>query len=182
VREASEPSVKFTVEMRTRGVDYARYLRAYFSDEFNRYVVPAANLTQRTLLEHVTLPDGKERRRMQIVPRLELPKFLLPILQGHTVRYEESMLFDPRTRRAQLEVHTVAGDRLRVSADAEFIELPDGVLMRIQCDAQVQLFGIGGAIERHLVKEVSQRYALVERALQRFLDEGLDLERNLSGA
>jgi len=167
--------MKFTVEMLTRGVDYARYRRAYFSEAFNCYVVPAANLSERTLIEHATLPDGREHRRMKIVPRIELPKLLQQILQGHRVQYEETMLFDPQARTARLEVHTLAGERLRVSADAQFIERQDGVLMRIQCDAQVRLFGVGTAIERHLVGEVTQRYALVERALQQFLDEGRDL-------
>jgi hypothetical protein len=166
--------MRFTVEMMTRGVDYARYRRAYFSEAFDRYVVDAANLLERTLLEQVTLPDGKERRRMRIVPRIELPSLLLQIMRGHRVQYEEVMLFDPLTRSAQLEVHTVAGDRVQVRADAQFIEQPEGVLMRIQCDAQVKLFAVGGAIERHLASEVTQRYALVERALQRFLDEGRD--------
>jgi hypothetical protein len=117
--------MKFTVEILTRRVDYSRYRRAYFSEAFNRYLVPAANLLERTLLEHVTLPDGKERRRMKIVPRIELPQLLLRVLQGHTVQYEETMLFDPEARTARLEVHTRAGDRVRVSAEAQFIEQPE---------------------------------------------------------
>ena len=170
--------MRFAVEMMTRGVDFPRYRRVYFSEPFNRCVVSEANLLERTLLECESLADGRERRRMRVVPRLELPKLLVPLLQGHAVHYEEVSLFDPSTRSAELEVHTIAGDRLRVGARVEFIEQSDGVRACFDCHAQVRVFGLASVVERHLAQEVTQRYALVERALQRFFDEGRERELN----
>ena len=168
--------MKFTVDMLTRGVDFERFKKAYWSDAFNSVVVAEANLIECTVCEHVTLPDGKLRRRIRVVPRMELPTTLLKFLEGHTIRYEEVMLLDPVARKARLDVHTIAGDLLQVGADADFIEQPQGLLMRLQTEANVKLFGVSGMIERHLANEVRSRYVLVGQALQRFVDAGRDLE------
>ena len=168
--------MRFTVEMMTRGVDFERFCRVYYSEPFNRCVVEEAELIERTLLESETLHDGRERRRTRVVPKVELPKLLRPLLQGHAISYEEVSVLDRATRSAELEVHSIAGHRLRVTAHAEFVEQSDGLRACFECHAEVRVFGLAHVVERHLAQEVTRRYALVELALQRFFDAGRERE------
>jgi hypothetical protein len=63
---------------------------------------------------------------------------------------------------------------LSVTGEARFTEEPSGVRLRFEGEAEVKAFGFGGIAERYLVREVKARYELVERLLQRFVDEGRD--------
>jgi hypothetical protein len=166
--------MKFVVEIMTRGVDYPRFRRAYHSETFNQEVAVAANLKERSLQEFVTDPDGTERRRVRVVPRVNLPAAFEKILNGRPISYEEITVYNPATRRASFAIESTAGDRLSVTGEARFTDVPEGVRLRFEGEAEVKLFGLGGPIERYIVREVKSRYDLVERLLQRFVDEGRD--------
>jgi hypothetical protein len=177
--DAKRRDVKFVVEIMTRGIDYTRFRRAYHSETFNQEVAAAANLTERSLQEFVAQPDGKERRRVRVVPRVALPAVVQKLLNGRPISYEEITVFNPATRSATFAVESVAGDTVRVTGEARFTEAPEGVRLRFEGEAEVKVFGLGGFIERYLVREVKTRYELVELLLQRFVDEGRDLKSTL---
>src|SRR5271165_2871113 len=98
--------MKFAVDIMTRGVDYPRFRRVYHSEEFNREVALAAKLKERTLLEHVKLADGKERRRVHLVPHIALPGAIQKLFQGQPFSYDEVTVFDPQTRSATFAIET----------------------------------------------------------------------------
>ena len=164
--------MKFVIEIVTRGVDYTRFRQTYHSEAFNQEVAAEANLKERSLKEHVTQPDGKERRRVLVVPTVNLPSAFLKILNGRPISYEEVTVFDPATRSATFDIESVAGDKLSVTGIARFIEEGGGVRLRFEGEAVVHVFGVGGIVERFIVQEVKGRYAIIERLLQRFVDEG----------
>jgi hypothetical protein len=166
--------MKFVVEIMTRGVDYPRFRRAYHSEEFNQEVAAAANLKERSLREFVTDPDGKERRRVLVVPRVNLPAAFEKLLNGRPISYEEVTVYDPATRSASFAIESPAGDRVSVTGQARFTDVPEGVRLCFEGAAEVKAFGVGGLIERYIVREVKTRYELVERLLQRFVDDGRD--------
>jgi hypothetical protein len=147
-----------------------RLRTAFFSEAFNQELLSAVDLDARTILEHVTLSDGKERMRVRIVPRVHLPAALQKLTSGHLIHDEEETLFDPQTRTAQVVVHSAADAVLRVTAEARFVDEPHGVSLRVQGEVKASLFGLGGFIERHIASDVTARYAKVEQALQRFVD------------
>jgi len=163
--------MKFVIEIVTRGVDYLRFRQTYHSEAFNQEVAAAANLKERSLKELVALPDGKERRRVLVVPTVSVPAPLLKILNGKPLSYEEVTVFDPVTRSATYAIESAAGDKLNVTGIARFIEEGGGVRLRFEGDAVVPIFGLGGIVERFIVREVKGRYEIVERLLQRFVDE-----------
>ena len=100
------------------------------------------------------------------------------LIGDHAVQYDEVTLFDPHTRTAQVLVHSLADKVLRVSADARFVDEPGGAVgLHVQGEVKASLFGLGGFIERHVSAEVTARYAKVERALQRFVDEHRDRDQ-----
>jgi hypothetical protein len=170
--------MKFTIEMSARRVDFERVVQVYFSEDFNRAVIPEANLRDRNLLEERTLDNGKEYRKVRYAPRVDLPGAIRKLMSGEgieqLIEYNEITVFDRAARTATLEVESIAGDTIQVSGQVRFIEEGDGVRLKFEGEAKVKVFGIGKVAERFIVSEVTKRYALVERFLQRYLDEGRD--------
>jgi hypothetical protein len=168
--------MKFTVEMLTRRIDYLRFRQVYFSEGFNREVMRVVNLAERTTVQHDVAPGGKEHMRVRIVPKISLPGVIQKLLDGAVISYDELTVFDPAARHATFAIESKAGDTVQVTGHARFTDDGDGVRFHFEGEARVKVFGLGGLIERFLVSEVKSRYALVEQALQRFVDEGRDLE------
>jgi hypothetical protein len=166
--------MKCEIEMLTRGLDYARFSRVYFSEPFNRELVTAIDLKERTIRERTELPDGKLRLRVYIAPRVDLPAVIEKIVKGYTIGYEETTLYDPATGRAQSSVQTPGGDLLHVDAETHFTAVLEGVRTHIEMQVKVKLFGVGGLVERFVCSETQKRYRLVEAALQRYIDENKD--------
>jgi hypothetical protein len=167
--------MKFNIEMLTRRVDYARFSRVYFSEAFSGELVTAIDLKQRTLRERSDLPDGKQRICLYIAPRVDVPAVIEKLIEGYTVGYEEVTVFDPAARHALATIRTPAPDLLQVSAETQFVEESDAVRTRIDLQVRVKIIGIGAMIERFVGNETRKRYVLVERCLQRFVDENRDL-------
>ncbi len=168
--------MKFTVELLTRRVDYLRFRQVYFSEKFNQEVMRAVNLLERSTQEHVTAADGTEHIRVRMVPKVALPGPIAKLLGNNLISYHELTVFDPQARHARFAIESPAGDTVQVTGDVRFLDELDGVRLRFEGDARVKVFGLGGIIERFLISEVKTRYGLVEQALQRFVDEGRDLE------
>jgi|SRR5580700_8592169 hypothetical protein len=76
--------MKFVVEILTRGVDYPRFRQLYHSERFNLEVAAEANLVERSLQEFVTEAGGTERRRVRVVPRVNLPPVIQRLLDEDT--------------------------------------------------------------------------------------------------
>ena len=163
--------MKAVIETLTRGVDCARFRHIFYASEvFNREIMAVANLKERVVREHVQLPDGKERSRLYIVPRVDLPLVIEKATAGYVIAYEETSLFDPATRTANVSIHTPGGDLLRVSAVTQWLTEPEGVRMRLELDVHVKLFGVAGLIERFMISETRKRYEALERVMQQCVD------------
>jgi len=160
----------FTVELFAKGATFERVRDLYFSPAFDDAVAQAANLVERKQRERTVNPDGTERMRIRIVPRVALPAPILKLLKGQTIHYDEITVFDPKARRATLSIRSIAGRSVQVNGEVDFIEEPAGVRLRFSGDALVKIFGLGSMIERYLVSEVKTRYSQVEPVLQRFVD------------
>lgn len=162
--------MQFSVELFAKGATFDRVSDLYFSPAFNDAVAQAANLVERRQTERAVNPDGTERTRIRIVPRVALPAPILKLLKGQTIHYDEITVFDPKARRATLSIRSIAGRTVQVNGTVDFIEEAAGVRLRFTGDAQVKIFGLGSMIERYLVSEVKARYSQVEPVLQRFID------------
>jgi hypothetical protein len=166
--------MQFVVEIVVKGIDYPTFRRVYYSEEFNKDVAQAAKLKERGQLEHTVLHDGKERRRVRVVPRVQVPAAVTKILNGQEIAYEEITVFDPATRSATFEILSPAMEKVNVTGVARFLEESGGVRLRFEGEATVKVFGIGGIAERYIVSEVRSRYDVIARLLQKFVDDGRD--------
>lgn len=164
----------FTIDMLTKRVDYARFRHIFYSEPFHQFLAPQIQLKERTLRERVTLPDGKERISVYIAPRVELPAVIAKLVDGYAVGYEETTLFDPEARFADVQIQTPAGNLLQLAAQTRFSEVPEGVRTRITLSVRAKMFGVGAVAERFVASETRKRYEVVEQVLQRYVDEALD--------
>src|SRR5258708_18219842 len=170
--ELPEQRMKFAVEIVARGIDYPRFRQVYYSEEFNRDVAVAVKLKERTQIEYVKLPDGKERRKVRVVPRIQPPAAIQKLLNGRPLHYEETTVFDPATRSASFDVESAAGETLQVTGLVRFVEEPGGMRLRFEGEARVKGFGLGALAQRYIVGEVKGRYEVIQTLLQKFIDEG----------
>jgi hypothetical protein len=162
------------IEMLTRRVDFARFREAYFSDAFNRELVSAVNLRDRTVREREHMPDGKERLVTYVAPRVDLPRMIAKWVEGFDIGYEETSIYDPSARRADVIVHTPGGDRLQVGAVTHFREVPEGIQTHIDMTVRVKVLGLSALLERFVANETRGRYVIVERVLQQYVDGTAD--------
>lgn len=164
--------MKHGIEMWTRGIDYERFQRVYFSESFSSALLSPADLSERSVRAREVLPDGKERIRLHIVPRVNLPAWIQKLARGLSLAYEEDTVLDHVARSAQSVVHTPGRDLLRVSAATTFREEPDGLRTQIELDLRVRLPGLATALERFVARETEARYRVIERTLQSYLEAG----------
>jgi hypothetical protein len=171
-----DPIMIFDITLFTRGVDYARFSRVFYSEPFQVALVDAINLKERTVRERQQLPNGAHRFVVYIAPRVELPALFSRLANGYAIGYEETTVFDSAGRRASSSVRTPGGDLLHVAAETLFSESPEGVQADIKLEVHAKILGIGSAIEKFVANETRKRYAVVERALQQYVDANRDLD------
>jgi hypothetical protein len=164
--------MKFAIEIAARGIDFPSFRRVYYSEEFNQEVAEAVKLKERSQQEFVVLPDGKERRRVHVVPRVNLPSAVQKLLNDQPISYDEITVFDPATRSTTFEVESIAADKISVTGLVRFLEEGGNVKVTFDGEAKVKIFGLGTVIERYIVGEVKSRYEHVQRLLQAFIDQG----------
>lgn len=163
--------MKLQLEMRTENIDFDRYKDVYYSEEFNALAMPAAKLRERSLQKHEVLVDGRELRKVRMVPDIHLPSPVMRLLNGEEIAYTEVTLFDPQSRRARLDVRSAAGDVVKVGGDVHFTEDKGGVTLHFDGEVKVKVFGLGKIIEKIIVNQVRDRYAAIAPVLQTYVDE-----------
>jgi hypothetical protein len=162
--------MKFSVEILGRGTTLEQIRKIYFSQAFDDAVAKAADLIERKQREHSLQPDGTEKTRTRVVPRVALPAAIQKLLNGRVVSYDEVVEFDPATQRARFSIRSLAGKTVQVNGEIRFIEELGNVRLRFDGEARIHVFGVGGMLERYIVGEVTSRYSRAQRVLQSFID------------
>jgi Protein of unknown function (DUF2505) len=161
------------IEMFTRRIAYTRFVNVFYSEAFHRAIMNAVHLKERTERERTLQPDGKERIRVYVQPRVEMPALIEKLTSGYTIGYEETIELDVAARRARVTVQNPGP--LHISADIRFAEEAEGIRTFIELWVQVKILGVGAVAERFVANEIRKRYEVVETELQHYLDERRDL-------
>lgn len=158
--------MKFSVEVVAKGATLEQVRALYFSPAFDDALAKAANLVSRKQRQHVVEPDGRERTRTRVVPNVGLPSTFQALLRGNTISYDEVVVYDPKTQRATFTIRSLAGKTVQVNGEIAFVQDSGDVRVEFHGEARIHVFGIGGALERFLVHEVTTRFAKVQGVLQ----------------
>lgn len=164
--------MKIYIDQKFLRTDIARFIETYFSEDFNQAVARHVGLRERTLVEQQTLATGRVRRRVRMIPEIALPAPIQRLLGDKPISYDEVSEYDPSAYLLRYHIESAAQDRVRVEGEIRFIEENDGVRRIIDGEAAVQVFGLGGMIERLIESEVRKGYERIGAFMQRWLEQG----------
>jgi hypothetical protein len=162
-------TIKHTIE-----TDVENYLAKVFFDlEFNRTLfLDFLGFTTYRVLEDRIEPNGERHRRVESVPKVELPAAMRKIFGG-SVGYEEIGHYDPVARKYRVQVvPKVAGDKIKTSSEIGFEPLEGKRCDRVvSIDNTVKVFGLGTLIEGFIEQQTRDLYARAADFTNRWIRE-----------
>jgi hypothetical protein len=150
--------------------------KVIFEPEFNRKLfVEFLGFTTYNLLEDRTDPDGVRHRRVDAVPKIELPAAARKVL-GDNIGFVEVGRYDPAVKRYYVQVLPKAGgDKIKTTTEiwAEPLGNPgDKRIERIvSVDNSVKIFGIGTLVEGFIEQQTRDSYARAAEYTNRYIRE-----------
>jgi hypothetical protein len=162
--------VRYTVDQTFRCESVERFAEVYFSDDFNNAVAAEIGLKERRLVELEELGDGRVRRRVRMIPSVELPKALRKLIGDAVITYDEVSTYDPARQETSYWVDSAVKDRVQVSGTIRFIAAEGGVRRVIDSEVKARVFGLGRVIESLVKNEVQKGYVVIGRFMQDYLD------------
>jgi hypothetical protein len=132
----------------------------FFDAEFNRGLfVDCLGFTTYDVLEDRKDPDGTVHKRVQCVPKVELPAAAKKIF-GSGAGYTEVGRFDPITKKYSVDViANVAADKIKTKSEI-WVE-PRGekkVERFVMVDNTVKVFGLGTLLEGFIEQQTRDSY------------------------
>lgn len=163
--------MKYTIDQTFRCESLTFFREVYFSEAFNQAVARDLGLKERTLLEERVGDDGRRKRRVRMVPAVQLPAAIQALIGDHELSYDEVSVYDPANDEVEYFIDSAARERLTVRGNIRFSAAPRGVRRVIEGEVSAKVFGLGGVIERLVQSEVEKSYERIARFMQRYLDE-----------
>lgn len=140
--------------------------KVFFDPEFNRALfIEALGFTTYNVLEDKRDADGTIHRRIECVPKVELPAAARKIF-GHSAGYTEIGTFDPKTRKYTVDViANMAADKIKTKSEI-WVEpratpgtLGDKRVERVvTVDNTVKVFGLGTLLEGFIEQQTRDSY------------------------
>lgn len=163
--------MKLFIDQLFTNTDVERFADTYFSEEFNNAVARHIGLKERRLVEEEPAGANKVRRRVRMVPAVELPKPVKKLIGDHEISYDEVSVYDAEKHEVDYHIESGAQDRVQVRGVIRFVPHKEGVRRVIDGEVEVKVFGLGGLIERLIESEVQKGYEKIGAFMQRWLDE-----------
>jgi hypothetical protein len=163
--------MKYTIDQEFRCESVERFAAVYFSETFNEVVAIELGLKERRLVEEEPVEGERVRRRVRMIPSVQLPGALKKLIGDHEINYDEVSTYDPKSHALEFYIDSAARDRLEVKGTIRFVKTASGVRRLIDCEANARVFGVGGLIERLIESEVKKSYETIAKVMQRYLDE-----------
>ena len=163
--------MRYTIDQELRCESVERFAAVYFSETFNEGVARELGLKERRLVEEELVEGERVRRRVRMIPSVQLPGALKKLIGDHEINYDEVSIYDPKSHEVEFYIDSAARDRLEVKGIIRFLETASGVRRLIDCEADARVFGVGGLIERLIESEVKRSYETIAKVMQRYLDE-----------
>jgi hypothetical protein len=137
--------------------------RVFFDPEFNRSLfVECLGFTRYEVLEERRDADGTIHKRVECVPKVELPAAARKIF-GQSAGYTEIGTFDPKTKKYRVEViANMAADKIKTHSEI-WVE-PRGGAGDKRCerivtvDNTVKVFGLGTLLEGFIEQQTRDSY------------------------
>jgi hypothetical protein len=147
--------------------------KVFFEPEFNRRLfIEHLGFTSYQVLEDRTDPDGVRHRRVDCVPKIELPAPARKVF-GDNLGFVEVGRYDPAVKRYYVQVlPKTGGDKIKTTTEIWAEPLGDKRIERVvSIDSSVKIFGIGTLIEGFIEQQTRDSYARGAEYTNRFIRE-----------
>ncbi len=154
----------------------AFWTKLFFDPEYNRALFEGhLQFMLYKVLTLDTLPDGSVHRRVECVPKVEMPAAAKKIL-GETASYVEDGTYDKETGRFTADVlPKVGGDTIKTKVTLWLEPRGANEVDRIaEVDTTVKIFGVGKVLESFIEKQTRASYDTAAEFTVRWIaDKGL---------
>jgi hypothetical protein len=150
--------MKFTADHTFAGITPAEYEALYFDEPFAISMCESVKLGR--TLERLERKDGRIIRHVRCEPVRDIPAPVAKALGGRRFSYVEELDFEEGKQRGRWRVvPNVATDKVDAGGTIAFLPADGGVRRLVEGEIKVNVFAIGGLIERFVVAEVEKSYA-----------------------
>ncbi len=161
------------IDQTFRGCTVEEFAAVYFSEDFNTAVAPHVGMKVRALESLEVLEDGKEVRRVKMVPSVNLPKPVQKLTGGADIVYYEVSTYDPQTQTVDYKIDSDANDTVDVRGRISFLPAGSGTRRLIEGTVKVSIFGLGGIIEKLIENEVKKGYDKIGAFMQTYIADNI---------
>lgn len=147
--------------------------KVFLDAEFNRTLfLDFLGFTTYRVLEERTEPNGVIHRRVECVPKVELPAAARKLF-GDNVGFTEVGTFDPATKRYHVDVlPNFGGDKIKTTTDIWTEPLSEKRCERVvSVDTTVKVFGLGTLLEGVIEQQTRDSYARGAEFTNRWIRE-----------
>lgn len=151
-----------------------RFWQTYFDPAFvEKSLLEAMGCTRFTILEQSGDLAAGLHRRLESEQPIQAPAAVRSLV-GEVIAYVEDGRFDPRTGRWRFTITpSVLADKVKLSGEQWVEPAPGGGIERvIAIDCSVNLFGLGGVLERFVAQVTGENYERQAAHMRTVLGKG----------
>lgn len=159
----------FRVEHHYEGVSLEEYESLHFDEPFNVALCEAVHL-RRTLVKREVV-DGVLSRVVKLFPERTVPAPVVALLGVEKMEYDEVTRYEVGSWRGTWRMEpAMFGDLFASSGGFEFHALDERTVSRVFFgDLDVNVWGIGGWIEKIIIADIVRSYDLAGEFTQRYI-------------
>lgn len=147
--------------------------KIFFDEEYNRALfLDHLKFTECRILSFKREDDGTIRRRLEIAPRVEIPKAIKKVL-GDSANYVEEGSFDPINKKWNFAIIPhVASKKIETRGEL-WIEARGEKRVERICvvNTEVKVFGIGKLVEEMIEKQTRASYDQAAAFTNKWINE-----------
>lgn len=163
--------MKFRVEHVIRGITAEEFEKLYFNEPFNKELCKAVKLDRH--LEKLEEKDGKLHRQVKVAPDRQIPGPAAKVLGGDKIEYTEHVDYKHGSMRGEWKtVSSLLTDKVKSAGTFGFKPHPDGVVRWVEGEVNVNIFGLGGIVEKVIAADVEKSYQQAADFTQEWINSG----------
>ena len=152
--------MQFTVKHRFETDSDTFWNKIFFDDDYNRSLwLDYLKFSDYRILSFEREDNGTIRRRLEVAPRVEIPKAIKKVL-GDSANYVEEGSFDPDNKKWHFVVIPhVASNKIKTRGELWVEPIGEKRIERIcVVNTEVKVFGVGRLVEEMIEKQTRTSY------------------------
>lgn len=162
--------MRFKIEHSFSRISREAYERLFVDEEFNAALKPVCALRSRELLERRE-EGGRLFRKVRVVPERDFPPAIKKLITGELSYTEESWLDPTRHVLDWTSKTSILTEKLSLSGQVSFHEIPDGCRRVLEGEIKVNVFGVGRLVEKGIIDNLEETYDKIALFTQQWIDK-----------